>query len=192
MQTDYNEQDTERARAAERSSAGRQTTSLTELPSLPTGTVPASTPVTKRNNPIGLVLIGLGLILLLSRFFNLPELELEGGFIIFTVASCFLFFAFWKRIYGLFIPGAILTGVSLGVTFVDITNGASMMWGLSLAFMTILTLGLSLFGRGQREAPGSNLGDFWRDAHGEPTFAHQSDSGRLHGALRGRSKPAEK
>ena len=146
MQTDYNEQDTERARAAERSSAGRQTTSLTELPSLPTGTVPASTPVTKRNNPIGLVLIGLGLILLLSRFFNLPELELEAGFIIFTVASCFLFFAFWKRIYGLFIPGAILTGVSLGVTFVDITNGVSMLWGLTLAFMSIRAFGRSLFG----------------------------------------------
>lgn len=146
MQTDYTDQDTERARAAEQSSAGLPTTSLAGLPNPPLSAPVAGTSLTKRNNPIGLALVGLGFLMLLSRFFNLPQLELEGGFILLTIASCFLFFAFWKRLYGLFIPGAILTGVSLGVTFVDITNGVSMMWGLALAFMSIRTFGRSLFG----------------------------------------------
>jgi hypothetical protein len=146
MQTDYNERDTERTRAAERSSAGRQTTSLAGLPSPALSEPAASAPATKRNNRIGLALVGLGFLVLLGRVFDLPRLELEGGFVIFTIASCFLFFAFWKHVYGLFIPGAILTGISLGVTFADLTDGVSIVWGMALAFMAIRVLGRSLFG----------------------------------------------
>jgi hypothetical protein len=146
MQTEYTEQDTERARQAEQSSAGRQTTNLAGIPHVPPIASPPPAASARRNNAIGIAVVGLGVLLLLSRFFNTAQLELEAGMIIFTVASCFLFFAFSKRIFGLFIPGAILTGVSLGVTFVDVTNGVSMMWGLALAFMAIRQFARPLFG----------------------------------------------
>ena len=65
--------------------------------------------------------------------------------ILLTIASCFLFFSFWKRIYGLMIPGAILAGLSVGVTFADVTDGVSVLWGLALGFLTIFFLGRALF-----------------------------------------------
>jgi hypothetical protein len=142
MQTDYSEQDTERVPMAEKTLAGQQTTNLAGTPTaLPVPTIPA-----RQNNGIGLAIIALGVLFLLSRFFNVPGLELEAGMIIFTVASCFLFFSFWKRIFGLFIPGALLTGVSVGVTFVGISSGVSIMWGLALAFLAIRQFGRPLFG----------------------------------------------
>ena len=137
----YTEQDSEQARQAERSSAGLPTQNLAPAPQLP----PA--PALRgngRNNLGALALIGLGVIMILGRFAPL-HLELEGGMVLLTIASCFLFFSFWKRIYGLLIPGCILAGLSLGVTFADVTDGASVLWGLALGFLAILFLGRALF-----------------------------------------------
>lgn len=151
METNYTEQETERARAAEREggSAGMATQNLGQLPtsyaspSAPQSTMTAPRP--GKNNLPALALVGLGIVLLLGQMLR-GQLEIEGGMVLFTIASCFLFFSFWKRIYGLLIPGCILAGLSVGVTFADLTNGVSVMWGLSLGFLSILLLGRSLFG----------------------------------------------
>ena len=143
MSEQYTEQDTERARQAERSSAGQQTQQL----GLPGGVAsyPTAAPAAgNRRNMVGLALVSLGALLLLGRMVTLP-LELEGGMVLLTIASVFYFFGFWRRIYGLIIPGSILAGLSVGVTFADLTNGVSVLWGLSLGFLTIYALGNAMF-----------------------------------------------
>jgi hypothetical protein len=146
MQTDYNEQDTERARQAERSSAGVQTQQLqmpvgaSYAPAGAAGAYPA-----QRANPLGLGLIGLGVVLLLSRGAWSLE-ELTAGMILLTIASCFSFFGFWKRVYGLIIPACILAGLSVGIPFAELTDGVSVLWGLALGFLGIFGLGRALFG----------------------------------------------
>jgi hypothetical protein len=144
MQTGYSEEDTERARQAERSSAGLSTQNLDAQPP----TVPIPTRATgSRNNLLALALIGVGVLMLLGGL-PVSRFEIEGGLILLTIASCFLFFSFWRRIYGLLIPGSILAGLSLGVTFADVTNGVSVLWGLALGFLAILFLGRVLFKAG--------------------------------------------
>ncbi len=140
MGTNYTEQDTERARQAEQSSAGLQTQQL----ATPQYALPAAP--AKRNNMLALGLIGLGTLLFLGRLAPF-EIEYEGGMVLLTIASCFLFFAFWKRLYGLLIPGSILAGLSVGVAFADMTDGISVLWGLALGFVGILLLGRALFGK---------------------------------------------
>lgn len=146
MQTDYTDHDTERARQAERSSAGIQTQQL-QLPAgasyAPAGQTGAAT--VSRTNPLALGLIGLGVLLLLSRGVILP-LQLTGGMVLLTISSCFFFFGLWKRIYGLIIPACILAGLSLGVTFAPTLGGVAVLWGLALGFLGILALGQGLFG----------------------------------------------
>ena len=137
----YTEQDTEQARQAERSSAGQPTQNLAPTPQ---GIAMPALRGAGRNNLGALALIGLGVIMILGRFAPL-NLEIEGGMVLLTIASCFLFFAFWKHIYGLLIPGSILAGLSLGVTFADVTDGASVLWGLALGFLGILFIGRALF-----------------------------------------------
>jgi hypothetical protein len=141
MPTEYSEQDTERARQAERSSAGLSTQNLGSLP--PAAPVQAQA-ANGRNNLLALGLIAFGVLMLMG---GLPtrSFEIEGGLILLTTASCFLFFAFWRRIYGLLIPGSILAGLSVGVTFADISSGVSVLWGLALGFLMILFLGRVLF-----------------------------------------------
>ncbi len=73
------------------------------------------------------------------------RLELTGGMVLLTIASCFLFFSFWKRIYGLLIPGCILAGLSVGVTFADLTDGVSVLWGLALGFLALPFVSKTLF-----------------------------------------------
>ncbi|GAB4189257.1 MAG: hypothetical protein OHK0022_01450 [Roseiflexaceae bacterium] len=147
----YTDQDTERVRTAERSSAGQQTQQLGGLP--PTT---ASTPAPARqrypNNRAAIGLIVLGVVLLLARSFggldgllNPLNIDLSAGMFFFTLASCFLFFSFWKRIYGLLIPGCILAGFALGVTFAGLLGGAPFFWGLALGFLAIHLLGRELF-----------------------------------------------
>lgn len=140
MPTDYTDQDTERARQAERSSAGMRTQQL----QMPSGAPAIAMPSQSRSSLPGALLIGLGVLLLLGRMVTIP-LELEGGMVLLTIASCFLFFGLWKRIYGLIIPGSILAGLSVGVTFADLTNGVSVLWGLALGFLGIFALGQMLF-----------------------------------------------
>lgn len=142
MHPEYSDYDTERASAAERSSAGAQTQHLS-----PQGTI--AQPARGRNNLAGLVLVAVGVLLLLARMtggsFGPASGEFTGGMVLFTIASCFLFFAFWRRIYALVIPGSILAGLAIGVPFASLTNGVSVLWGLALGFLAILVLGRSLF-----------------------------------------------
>jgi len=138
MGSHYTEQDTERVRQAEQSSAGLTTQQLSNMPAA------SATPAAGRNNIPALALIVIGVVMLLGRIAPL-RLEFEGGMILLTIASCFLFFSFWKRIYGLMIPGAILAGLSVGVTFADVTDGVSVLWGLALGFLSIFFLGRALF-----------------------------------------------
>lgn len=143
MSDQYTEQDTERARQAEQSSAGLKTQHL-QLPS-GAGYGPAAAPAAQdRQSILGMLLVGLGAIWLLSRMGG-SALEIEGGMVLLTIASVFYFFGFWRRIYGLIIPGSILAGLSVGVTFADLTNGVSVLWGLSLGFLAIYALGSALF-----------------------------------------------
>jgi hypothetical protein len=151
VSTNYTERDTERAQAEERNSEGLPTQQLSgsfeptfDLPGNQSSAGVLVNNPPRNNNPIALGLIGVGLFVLISQLFG-ERLKLEGGMILFTIASFFLFFSFWKRIYGLLIPGSILAGLSLGVTFADLTNGVSVLWGLALGFLSILLIGRSLF-----------------------------------------------
>lgn len=114
-------------------------------------------PVTRRrNNALALVLLALGLLLLIGRLLGVwmwegpdrawPVLEIGSGMSLLTIASVFLFFALWRRIYGLVIPGCLLTGLGLGVIFTDLTGGASVLWGLAFGFAAIALLGRVLWG----------------------------------------------
>lgn len=136
---DYSDADTERVRQAEASSAGMATQHL----NLPSDGGAAAAPRGRPNNA-GLVLIGLGVVLLLSRLISVP-VDFTGGMVLLTIGSVFYFFGLWKRIYGLIIPASILTGLSVGVTFADLTNGVSVLWGLALGFLAIHLLGQALF-----------------------------------------------
>jgi uncharacterized membrane protein len=157
MQSEYTEQDSEHARQVERSSAGQPTQRLTSTPQEDT-LAPAHPQ--GRNNLAALALIGLGVLLLLGRFAPL-DLDFEGGMVLLTIASCFLFFAFWKRVFGLVIPGCILAGLSIGVTFADVTEGVSVLWGLALGFLAILFVGRAMF----------NLRSHWPIYPAVPLFA---------------------
>jgi uncharacterized membrane protein len=140
--TNYTDQDTERARQAERTTAGTPTQNLGPLPS--SASLAPAQPGAGRNNLPALALIAIGTLALLGY---LPgnRLELTGGMVLLTIASCFLFFSFWKRIYGLLIPGCILAGLSVGVTFADLTDGVSVLWGLALGFLALPFVSRTLF-----------------------------------------------
>lgn len=140
MGSHYTEQDTERARQAEQSSAGISTQQLT----YPQAARAAPAVAAGRNNIAALALIVIGVVMLLGRVAPF-EIEYTGGMVLLTIASCFLFFSFWKRVYGLMIPGAILAGLSVGVTFANLTDGVSVLWGLALGFLAIFFLGRALF-----------------------------------------------
>jgi hypothetical protein len=96
------------------------------------------------NNKVGWVLVGLGVLVLLGQMV-LSNGAFLGGMVLLTLASCFLFFAFWKHVYGLLIPGCIIAGLSVGVTFAGLTNGVSVLWGLALGFLAITLVGGSVF-----------------------------------------------
>ena len=160
MQTDYTDDQTERARELERSSAGFQTQPLV-MPAASTRA--ASTPVASRFLGTTLVLVGgiMLLVYLLSSLTGgtlLPSLpfpsrgNIQGGLVLLTIASCFLFFSFWQRLYPLLIPGCILAGLSVGVALASITSGVSVLWGLSLGFLSIFLLSRTLFGLNARAA----------------------------------------
>lgn len=146
MQTNYSDQDTERVRRATASSAGKETQQLSP-PYPDTASQISAPPIAQhsgRNNLPALALIAVGIVMLLGRF--LPDAgELTGGMVLLTIASCFLFFSLWKHIYGLLIPGCILGGLSIGVTFASTSSGVSIFWGLALGFLSIFLLGRGLF-----------------------------------------------
>lgn len=145
MSEHYSEHDTERARMAERSSAGMETQQLS-LPSDMGVAVHDAPAPRSRPAVVGLVLLVVGALLLLGRMATL-ELEVTGGMVLLIIASVFYFFGFWRHIYGLIIPASILAGLSIGVTFAEITAGVSVLWGLTLGFLAIYGLGAALFGQ---------------------------------------------
>lgn len=102
--------------------------------------------IRNRNNIIAMALLGLGAVMLLGNIFPASG-NIKGSLILFALASCFLFFSFWKRVYGLMIPGAVLAGLSSGVAFASLTGGASVLWGLSLGFFAVLFLGRAMFNK---------------------------------------------
>lgn len=150
MKPEYSDYDTEQVRRAEFSSEGKQTQQLHNPEAIryytPTNqgqaaqtSQPFSTP-TNSNNLLAIVLIVIGATLFFRNM--LPsEGEVTAGMILLTISSPFLFFAFWKNIYGLLIPGSILAGLSVGVTFASLTNGASVLFGLALGFATVFFAG---------------------------------------------------
>jgi hypothetical protein len=145
MNERYTEQDSERVRMIEHSSSGKATEHLNLPPTYepPMVSPPIQQP-TNTNNLLALGLLVVGVIMLLGQV--LPEREdMTGGMVLLTISSVFLFFAFWKRIYGLLIPGAILAGLSLGVSFASVTDGVSVLWGLATGFASIFFLGKTLF-----------------------------------------------
>jgi hypothetical protein len=163
MQEQYTDHDTERVRQAEASSAGRDTQRLAGLPSNNGPVVPQTRARGAANSLAALALIIGGILWLLGLLspFGWFQLETEPGMILLTIASCLLFFAFWKRIYGLLIPGSILAGLSLGITFVNVTDGVSVLWGLALGFLGILFVGRAYF----------NLQSSWPVYPAVPLFA---------------------
>lgn len=145
--TDYSEQDTERARELERSSAGLPTQHLPAASEISTATPSAivgKPPVRPANLP-ALALIVVGAMLLLGQAFP-GQVNVLPGIILMTIGSCLLFFSFWQRMYPLLIPGCILLGLSIGIPFAGLTSGVSIMWGLALGFLAVLLVGRSLFG----------------------------------------------
>ncbi len=94
---------------------------------------------------IAMGLIVLGAVLMAGRLLPGGGVDLTGGMVMLTFASCFLFFAFWKRVYGLLIPGCMFAGLSVGVTFADMVGGASVLLGLALGFFAMFFLGHVLF-----------------------------------------------
>lgn len=142
MRNEYTEYDTERVRQMEGSSEGLPTRNLAAEP--PVSSAHTDSGRRDNNNLLGLALIAVGALLLVSRIAPLRG-EFEAGMILLTIASCFLFFSFWKRIYALLIPGCILAGLSVGVTFADVSNGISVLWGLALGFLSIQFVGRALF-----------------------------------------------
>jgi hypothetical protein len=144
------------------SSAGAQTRYLDPAPA---GHLSAAT--RRRNTLIAYALLGIGVIMLLGRLMPWwgrprmletapglspmppmllgPMIDIVPGMILFTIASVFLFFAFWRRIYPLIIPGFILSGLSVGVPLADLTGGVSVLWGLALGFVAIYLVGAALW-----------------------------------------------
>ena len=141
MQTDKRTQHVERIEAPEQSSAGWQTQHLVPplQPSASQSTIGA-----QNHNRVALALIAIGVLVWLGRIVPDPG-AVTGGLVLLTIASGILFFALWRRIYGLLIPGCILAGLSVGIPFAEITNGISVLWGLALGFMAILLVGRSFF-----------------------------------------------
>lgn len=120
------------------SSAGQATQHFDPIVATP------SAPPRNRHNLIGLALVAVGVLFAFTRF--VPDRgAFTAGMILLTIASGFLFFAFWRRIYPLLIPGCILVGLSIGIPFAEVSNGISIVWGLALAFVSIGLLGRALF-----------------------------------------------
>ena len=150
MQPEYTDYDTERVRqAGQAASIGTKTRQLHELPPMPDTMAPAvaapAVAAPAGTRPwYGPALVVTGMLMLLTQLGS-SRIDLEGGMIMLTISSFFMFFAFWKRIYGLFIPGSILAGLSLGITFADVSDGVSVVWGLALGFLMIFLGGNVLY-----------------------------------------------
>jgi hypothetical protein len=132
----------ERLPPTKHSSAGKPTQRL----NWPEQSPLAPPPPSHRRRRLGLLLLGLGLLLLIIRLASL-SIDMTDGLTLLTIAAPFFFFGFWRHIYGLIIPASILAGLSLGVTFDQLTGGASVLIGLATGFLLIYALGITIFGQ---------------------------------------------
>ncbi|KAB8144656.1 hypothetical protein F8S13_07240 [Chloroflexia bacterium SDU3-3] len=142
MSYDYTDQDTERARASEHA-AYQAPQPLTHVSA------------DRQRLWAILLMIGGGVLLAGRLFFGASEsiglfglldgIDLRGSIFFSMVSSCFLFFGLWKRIYGLIIPGSIIGGFALAVTFAQLLGGAGFFFGMSVGFFALMFLGQMLF-----------------------------------------------
>lgn len=155
MPHEYTDQDTERVRQAERSAAGQETQQLRMPDAI--SVAPDVGAGRRGRSGLALLLIGLGLLLGAHQLglVDLPNPlgrieidsdELQGALFFFTIASAFLFFSFWKRVYGLLIPGCIIAGFAAGVALSGFADGAGFFLGLGAGFLAIMILGRQLMG----------------------------------------------
>lgn len=105
-------------------------------------------PIERRNTLLAYALLAGGLLLLGGRFglFGATGIAIIPGLILGTIATCFLYFAYWQRWYPLLIPGCILAGLALGVPLAPVFGGTPVLWGLALGFLAIGKLGRDNFG----------------------------------------------
>ncbi len=138
MSNHYDTRHVERIETGQPSSAGMPTQHLRPLD--------AASPVPRRSNNqlVGIALIAVGVLLALGRLVPDPG-AITAGMVLLTISSPFFFVAFWRRLYPFLIPACILAGLSVGVPLAELTNGVSVLWGLSLGFLAIFVLGRSLF-----------------------------------------------
>ncbi len=140
MSNHYDARYIERIETDQPSSAGMPTQHLTTPPAGPISSVPRRS----NNQMAGIALIAVGVLLALGRLAPDPG-AITAGMILLTISSPFFFVAFWRRLYPFLIPACILAGLSVGVPLAELTNGVSVLWGLSLGFLAIFVLGRSLF-----------------------------------------------
>ena len=140
MSNHYDTRHVERIETVQPSSAGMPTQHLAMPPA------GAISPVSRRSNNqlAGIALIAVGVLVALGRLAPDPG-AITAGMVLLTISSPFFFVAFWRRLYPFLIPACILAGLSLGVPVAELTNGVSVLWGLSLGFLAIFVLGRSLF-----------------------------------------------
>jgi hypothetical protein len=74
-----------------------------------------------------------------------PDVDTDAMAILMTIGGTLLFFAFWRRIYGLMIPGLILLCLSFGVTLSQVLAGEAVLWSLAAAFLLIAAAGRTLY-----------------------------------------------
>ena len=140
MSNHFDARHIERIETDQPSSAGMPTQHLAPPP---VGAL-SHAPSRSNNQLVGIALIAVGFLITLGRLLPDPG-AITAGMILLTISSPFFFIAFWRRLYPFVIPACILAGLSLGVPLADITNGISVLWGLSLGFLAIFVLGRTLF-----------------------------------------------
>jgi hypothetical protein len=117
------------------SSAGRETVPLTTAPADPD----------RRVLLFWLALPALLVAAAALLMLRYPEIDTDAMAILMTIGGTLLFFAFWRRLYGLMIPGLILICLSFGVTLAQVTAGEAVLWSLSAAFLLIAAAGRTLY-----------------------------------------------
>src|SRR5512140_760036 len=92
----------------------------------------------------GLILILLGIVLLLSQYFDFGP-----GLLLLLLGFLFLIAFFFTRSLGLLIPGCILAGLGIGIVFgrAPMREDVSVLIGLGLGFLAIFAIQLAVGGR---------------------------------------------
>lgn len=84
-----------------------------------------------------LILVGLGILVM-----NLFRVRLVGPLILALVGAAFLAGYFFRRLYGLLIPGCLLLGLALGIAGGSVLKASLTVLGLGLGFLAIYGIDL--------------------------------------------------